>query len=104
MDEREQAVVVDPHDADRREAGEEGQILRPLPQQRRAQPAEPQRTGRGHADLEHQQGDRDRVDAVAKGLDAAGFLLAAGPLPGRLVVGRGTPHLRTLLGLNSPPA
>jgi len=71
LDLAEHRVVVDPHDAEDGEAGQIGGELRPLLDQRRPEVL----AGLELRDVqfEDEQGDRDREDAVAEGLNARGL-------------------------------
>jgi hypothetical protein len=70
VDEMEQPVMVDPHDADRREAGQVGRVRWPLLGQPRSErPFARMR----HLELEDEQRDRDREHAVAERFDSGGL-------------------------------
>jgi hypothetical protein len=69
----EDVVVVDPHDADAEEADHVAEVRRPETDQRFTEVLA--RLDVGHADLDDQQRDRDREDAVAERLQALRVLV-----------------------------
>jgi hypothetical protein len=78
----EEAVVDDPEATDHREAEPVGEeVLALVPQDR---PEVVVADVLGHAEIEHQQRDRDREDPVAEGDDARELDLVFLPLLGRL--------------------
>src|SRR5438874_3758758 len=70
LDVVEQAMMVDPHDADKSEANNERHVSRPLPQQQRRQRHFADVAFVGDLQLQHQQRDGDGKNAVGKSLDA----------------------------------
>ena len=63
--------VVEPDDADREECRQVRQVRRPMLPQRREKAVRFGNLALGRdLEVEHEQGDRDRHDAVAEGLDA----------------------------------
>ena len=74
VDETEQSVVIQPHDSDRHEAGEESQIRWPERQQRLPKRAA---IGFGNLDRQNQQRDGDGEHAVAERLDARRLVVRA---------------------------
>ena len=70
LDVIEEAVVIDPHDADECEADDEGKIERPLDEELVRERAAGRRR---NFDVEDQKCDSDGEDAVGEGFDARGF-------------------------------
>ena len=70
LDVGEEAVMIDPHDADEGEADDEGNVKGPVGEELAAQ-----RRGarRGDLDIEDQKRDGDGENAVGEGFDASGF-------------------------------
>jgi hypothetical protein len=66
----EQAVVVDPHDADKGEADDESDVRGPLSEELGRKVV----LRRGHFDFQNQQGDGNRENPVREGFDPGGLL------------------------------
>ena len=70
LDVSEEAVVIDPHDADESETDQEGKVKGPIGQELARKRAAGRRR---NLDVEDQQRDGDGEDAVGEGFDARGF-------------------------------
>ncbi len=75
LDLLEEIVVVEPHDEDRRETRQIGEIDRPLMAERTQKGSPAQISRVRHFDIQHEQRDRDRDHAVAERLKPPGLIL-----------------------------
>src|SRR5207248_6595002 len=77
LDVVEQAMVVDPHDADEGEADDKRDVSRPLAQQQRRQRHLADVTFVRNLEFQHQQRDGDGKNAVRKSFDARRLFIHA---------------------------